>query len=76
MGQEGYDKHDAVGVIDQKPVEGHLESATRVVEIDAFRVVGLSAEDSDFYTNFPEENRKKIFRKVSSLSFHRREDGS
>ncbi|KAL3467938.1 major facilitator superfamily domain-containing protein [Aspergillus heterothallicus] len=40
----------------------HIESP--VTEIGTFRVVGLSAEDADFYVNYPEEKRKKVFRKV------------
>lgn len=44
----------------------HLEAAANVIEIDTFRVLGLSSEDADFYTNFPEEKRKKVFRKVGA----------
>ncbi|KAL4886611.1 major facilitator superfamily domain-containing protein [Aspergillus karnatakaensis] len=40
----------------------HVESP--ITEIGTFRVVGLSAEDADFYLNYPEEKRKKVFRKV------------
>ncbi|RDW89815.1 uncharacterized protein DSM5745_01590 [Aspergillus mulundensis] len=44
----------------EKP--SHIESP--ITEIGTFRVVGLSPEDADFYTNYPEEKRKKVFRKV------------
>ncbi|KAL2827582.1 major facilitator superfamily domain-containing protein [Aspergillus cavernicola] len=44
--------------------EKHAHIENPITEIDAFRVVGLSAEDADFYTNYPEEKRKKVFRKV------------
>ncbi|KAL4746551.1 hypothetical protein BDW72DRAFT_207253 [Aspergillus terricola var. indicus] len=44
----------------EKP--SHIESP--ITEIGTFRVVGLSPEDADFYTNFPEEKRKRVFRKV------------
>lgn len=49
--------------IEEKDI-GHYESATNVQEIGSFRVLGLSPEDADFFTNFPEEKRKKVFRKV------------
>lgn len=42
----------------------HNESAAQIKEIDTFRVCGLSDEDADFYTNYPEASRKKVFRKV------------
>lgn len=45
----------------------HVENAPKpshVKEIGSFRVVGLSDEDAEFYTNFPEKERKKAFRKV------------
>lgn len=42
----------------------HHEGAAHIVEIDTFRVCGLSSEDADFYTNYPEQDRKKVFHKV------------
>ncbi|RYP00271.1 hypothetical protein DL766_008733 [Monosporascus sp. MC13-8B] len=53
---------DDVDSIDQKCT--HLESASRPIEIGGFRVLGLDPEDAEFYSNFPEERRKKVFRKV------------
>ncbi|KAL3433708.1 major facilitator superfamily domain-containing protein [Aspergillus tetrazonus] len=44
----------------EKP--SHIESP--ITEIGTFRVVGLSSEDADFYTNYPEEKRKRVFRKI------------
>ena len=47
---------------------GHVENldgAPQVIEIDGFRVLGLSSDDADFYRNYPEEKRKKVMRKVS-----------
>ncbi len=53
-------------VVDVKDEEAfHLESKARVLEIDTFRVCGLSEEDADFYTTYPEEGRKRVFRKVT-----------
>ena len=43
---------------------GHLEHVPNVLEIDNFRVCGLDVDDADFYTSFPPERRKKVFRKV------------
>ncbi|KAH7130898.1 major facilitator superfamily domain-containing protein [Dactylonectria macrodidyma] len=42
----------------------HLESAPKAIDIDSFRVFGLDPQDAEFYTNFPEEKRKKVFHKV------------
>ncbi|KAH6972789.1 major facilitator superfamily domain-containing protein [Ilyonectria sp. MPI-CAGE-AT-0026] len=42
----------------------HLEGAAEVTEIGTFRVFGLDPDDADFFTNYPEEKRKKVFRKV------------
>ncbi|KAK5951825.1 hypothetical protein OHC33_007117 [Knufia fluminis] len=42
----------------------HYETAAQIIEIDTFRVCGLSTEDADFYRNYPEASRKKVFRKV------------
>ncbi|KAL4943532.1 hypothetical protein BDV06DRAFT_210938 [Aspergillus oleicola] len=53
-------KGDVEKVVDEKAA--HIESP--ITEIGTFRVVGLSPEDADFYTNYPEEKRKKVFRKV------------
>lgn len=54
-------KKDDVSVVEQAR---HLEATPHIVEIDSFRVLGLSVEDADFYTNYPAEKVKKIFRKV------------
>ncbi|KAJ5595616.1 hypothetical protein N7450_002074 [Penicillium hetheringtonii] len=47
----------------------HVESLPKgahVTEIDNFRVVGLTADDADFFTSYPEEKRKSTFRKVDA----------
>lgn len=48
----------------------HLEGAAEAIEIGTFRVFGLDPEDADFFTNYPEEKRKKVFRKVRMLWSH------
>lgn len=55
------DKYD-VEVGDLKADQ--IENSPQVFEIGTFRVVGISREDADFFENFPEEKRKKVFRKV------------
>ena len=47
-----------------KPDHAHVEEAPTVIEIETFRVLGLSPEDADFYTNYPEEKRKRVIHKV------------
>ena len=47
----------------------HVESlpkGAQVTEIDNFRVVGLTPDDAEFFTNYPESKRKSVFRKVDS----------
>jgi hypothetical protein len=56
---------DDVEIVDHQP--SHIENLSKpshVTEIGTFRVVGLTPEDADFYTNYPEEKRKKVFHKV------------
>ncbi|KAL1994478.1 hypothetical protein VTN49DRAFT_1948 [Thermomyces lanuginosus] len=52
-----------IDVADLKKAE-HVEVSPKIVEIDTFRVVGISDEDAEFYKEYPEEKRKRIFRKV------------
>lgn len=54
--------------LDKEAALGHVENldgAPQVIEIDGFRVLGLSPDDADFYRNYSEEKRKKVMRKVS-----------
>ncbi|KAI8301820.1 hypothetical protein K4K59_000814 [Colletotrichum sp. SAR11_240] len=44
--------------------ETHLEKVPEAIEIGPYRVFGLSTEDADFYNNYPEDSRKKVFHKV------------
>lgn len=54
------DKEEALGHVE------NLDGAPQVIEIDGFRVLGLSPDDADFYKNYSEEKRKKVMRKVSN----------
>jgi hypothetical protein len=65
-------RKDDVEIVDQP---SHIESLPKpslVTEIGTFRVVGLTPEDADFYTNYPEEKRKKVFHKVGLINLWRR----
>lgn len=53
------DKEEALGHVE------NLDGVPQVIEIDGFRVLGISPEDADFYKNYSEEKRKKVLRKVS-----------
>jgi hypothetical protein len=55
-------------ISDEKHYEDHVESVTNIVTIDSIRVLGLSTEDAEFYANFSPERRKKLLRKVCSLT--------
>ncbi|KAM5369030.1 hypothetical protein ACJZ2D_009233 [Fusarium nematophilum] len=55
------EKND-VDSLDHK--HSHLESSPEAIDIAGFRVFGLDPEDADFFTNYPEEKRKRVFRKV------------
>lgn len=42
----------------------HVEDCNNVTIIDDFQVLGLAAEDANFYREFSAERRKKVLRKV------------
>lgn len=48
----------------QDDVEGNPEKAPRVFHVDGFNVLGLSAEDAEFYENYSAVERKKTMHKV------------
>lgn len=53
---------------DEKHFEDHVETVTNIVTIDNIRVLGLSVEVAEFYTNFSADRKKKLLRKVCSLT--------
>lgn len=59
---------DDVEIVDTPSHIETLPKPSHVTEIGTFRVVGLNPEDEEFYTTYPEEKRKKVFHKVSTLS--------
>lgn len=55
---------------DSRDIEQAPQEKDQAVH-DEFRQGGLSQEDLDFLTNFSEERRKKVLRKVDvSLEYH------
>ena len=47
-------------------IEGNPVKAPQVYHIDGFSVLGLSAEDAEFYQNYSAVDRKKTMHKVRS----------
>jgi hypothetical protein len=61
----GSNRKDDVEIADQPThVETLPTKPSHVTEIDTFRVVGLTPDDEQFYINFSQDSRKKVFRKV------------
>lgn len=54
--------------VDQKRESLDVEKPAQMVTIENIQVLGLSSEDVDFYTNYPEEKRKKVIHKVNFVS--------
>ncbi|KAJ5398544.1 hypothetical protein N7465_009033 [Penicillium sp. CMV-2018d] len=55
---------DDVEIVDQSSHVEHITKPSLVTQVGDFRVVGLTADDADFYNNYSEEKRKKVFHKV------------
>jgi hypothetical protein len=55
-------------IADEKHYENHVETVTNIVTIDNIQVLGLSADDAEFYANFPVDRKKKLLRKVCSCA--------
>ena len=55
---------DDVEIVDQTAHVEHILKPSLVTQIGDFRVVGLTPDDADFYNNYPEEKRRKVFHKV------------
>ena len=49
-----------------KPAHDHVEETPTVIQIETFRVLGLSNEDAEFYQTFPEDKRKRVIHKANS----------
>lgn len=60
--RRGSTEKNDVESIDHKDVVA--DSNTQAIDIAGFRVFGLDPVDADFFNSYPEEKRKKAFRKV------------
>lgn len=49
----------------------HVECVRSLVTIDNIQVLGLSPEDTQFYTNFSAKQKKALLRKVSFQLYQR-----
>lgn len=49
---------------------GDSTGTESITEIDGIRVLGLSADDIDFYTGFSAQRRKRLVRKVGDAAPH------
>lgn len=58
------DKPDITHIDDSYDVESPDKTASEVRNVEGFHVLGLSAEDADFYTNYDTSMRKRTMRKV------------
>jgi hypothetical protein len=58
------DKKQDVGIAREPSADDEVDKLHHVIKIGNIRVVGLNADDADFYLNFPPEKRKKMLRKV------------
>lgn len=55
---------DDVEIVDESSHVEQIPKPSLVTQVGDFRVVGLTADDADFYNNYPEAKRKKVFHKV------------
>lgn len=55
------EKHDVESVENKS---AQFENSGQAIDIAGFRVFGLDPADAEFYENFPDDRRKKVFRKV------------
>jgi hypothetical protein len=52
-------------IADEKKHDSHhVESVTNIATVENIQVLGLSAEDVEFYTNFSTKQRTALLRKV------------
>lgn len=63
------EKEDVIMMEDSVPhdLEGNPEKAPQVYHLDGFNVLGLSADDAEFYQNYSPADRKRTKHKVSPL---------
>lgn len=57
------DKNE-IQCVDDTANSTHASKTPQIVRIDNFHVLGLAHEDAEFYTNYSDEQRKTVIRKV------------
>lgn len=57
------DKNE-ISYVDEKSESLNDTKAHQIVQIENFQVLGLHPDDANFYTNYPEEKRKKVIHKI------------
>ena len=55
-----------ISLVDEKSDSVQDTKPHQIVQIDNFQVLGLHPDDAEFYTNYPEDKRKKIIHKVDA----------
>jgi hypothetical protein len=60
--QRGSIEKNDVESIDHKDIVANPN--TQAIDIAGFRVFGLDPVDAEFFSSYPDEKRKKVFRKV------------
>lgn len=66
----GRDEKEEPKAFGARRLTGDSNCAESITEIDGIRVLGLSADDIDFYTGFSAERRKRLVRKVGDAVPH------
>jgi hypothetical protein len=62
--KNGYDKAAMARTDERFNSEPDVASQHQIIELDNFKVLGLSPEDADFYVAFSSSRRKKLLRKI------------
>jgi hypothetical protein len=62
--KNGYDKAKMARTDERSNSEPEVANQHQIIELDNFKVLGLSPEDADFYTAFSPSRRKKLLRKI------------
>jgi hypothetical protein len=62
--KNGYDKAAMARTDERSNSEPDVANQHQIIELDNFKVLGLSPEDADFYLDFSSSRRKKLLRKI------------
>jgi hypothetical protein len=62
--KNSYDKAAMARTDERSNFEPDVANQHQIIELDNFKVLGLSPEDADFYLDFSSSRRKKLLRKI------------